>query len=62
VVLRRFAGWVEGTTVRRQVGIQGHNGDEIRVTLEDLGAALRALKIKPADLGYEPPRQRKPSA
>lgn len=37
---------------RKAVAVQDHNGDEIRVTLEDLGAALRVLKISARDLGY----------
>ncbi len=60
-VLRRFASYTDGPNHRvEQLAVQGHNGDEIRVTLEDLGAALRALKVRPADLGYAAPRKTKP--
>ena len=36
------------------VAVANHVGDEVHVSLADLGAALRALKIRPADLGYKP--------
>ncbi len=40
----------------KALAVKGHNGDEIRVTLADLGAALRVLKVSAADLGYAPRR------
>ncbi len=59
-VLRRYVGggYVGGRWCNhRRIAIKGHNGDEIRLPLADLGAALRALKVKPADLGYPAPRK-----
>lgn len=57
VVLRRTWIWrhkaESGFRRRRSVSFQGHNGDDIRMTLEELGEALRILKITPADLGYK---------
>lgn len=38
----------------RAVSIQGRNGDAIRISLIDLGEALRVLKVSAADLGYKP--------
>lgn len=38
---------------RKSLAIQGHTGDEIRVSLDDLGTALRVLKVSPTDLGYK---------
>ena len=60
-VLRRM--FVYGTNAGgrydklKALAVKGHNGDEIRLSLADLGAALRVLKVKPADLGYPPPRR-----
>lgn len=57
-VLRRTHIWGSGSIGVAQgggpaVAIKGHNGDEIRVTLDDLGTALRVLKVSPTDLGYK---------
>lgn len=38
----------------KAVSIQGHAGDDMRVSLSDLGAALRVLKVSARDLGYRP--------
>ena len=61
-VLRRTVVWgvADGRyTKRRAISVRGHSGDDIRITLEDLGAALRVLKVRPADLGYKPAPPRK---
>lgn len=38
---------------RTAVGIQGRGGDEIRLSIDDLGQALRVLKVSARDLGYK---------
>ncbi len=62
VVVRRTqhcASGKAGYRYYKAIGFQGHSGDEVRLLLSDLGDALRVLGIKPADLGYKPPRPRK---
>lgn len=38
---------------RKAVAVKGHSGDAIRISLADLGDALRVLKVSAADLGYK---------
>lgn len=62
-VLKRTCIWGGSPyTKRKAVSVRGHAGDDIRITLEDLGDALRVLKVSAVDLGYKPttPRKAKP--
>lgn len=56
-VLRRtqlYRGGSDGSYRRRKsLAIRAHNGEEVRLTLEDLGAALRVLGVSWQDLGYK---------
>lgn len=59
-VLRRYTRWETVNAhygKHHRVAIQGHSGDEIRMSLAELGSALRALSIRPVDLGYLAPRK-----
>ncbi|MES2941135.1 MAG: hypothetical protein V4864_25930 [Pseudomonadota bacterium] len=63
-VLRRISMWgCAPYGKRKAISIKGHSGDDIRIALDDLGEALRILKVRPADLGYPAPtRKAKPCA
>lgn len=56
-MLRRTRVWAVNssgyTECVKAVAIKGHSGDEIRLSLADLGAALRVLKVPASALGYK---------